>query len=380
MAACSNTPAEQNPSSSAQPSQVKVALLQSFKASADLSIDWWVRLDPEHLSLYQRQMAHHLHLALIWKHLILPLPTGRVMALNRETGDFVWDIPLNGRISYGVVTHKHRGFIGTEQGQIIAFDGRLGTTVWQTTLSSSVSAINAYDSAILARSVDGKVYRIDPDTGRIRWVNTQPLPPLTLHGSSQPLMINQQVIFGSDSGDLLHLNASSGEIEHRINLGRSRGYSDIDNLFDIQATPLYFQGLLYVSAWASALLAYNPATQFIQWENDQPSYQALRLNDNEQLLALTQQGKLVGINPQSGETLWSQNALVNRKPNALIHQDRWLVTSDRWGVMHWFTQTGDIAARYLAQYPWAMNGVSQQQQLFFLNQAGEVIALSISAR
>ncbi len=57
--------------------------------------------------------------------------------------------------------------MGTENGEVFAFDASSGTQLWSATVTSEVLAQPAEaDGIVVVRCIDGRVFGLDADTGR----------------------------------------------------------------------------------------------------------------------------------------------------------------------------------------------------------------------
>ncbi|MFX9097191.1 PQQ-binding-like beta-propeller repeat protein, partial [Acinetobacter baumannii] len=63
---------------------------------------------------------------------------------------------------------------------------------------------------VVVRTVDGRVYGLDPQTGERSWGFDRTEPALTLRGMSAPLIDGSHVLVGLDNGRLVSLKLADG--------------------------------------------------------------------------------------------------------------------------------------------------------------------------
>ena len=80
-------------------------------------------------------------------------------------------------------------------------------------VSSEVLALpTGANGVAVIRTVDGRVYVLDADSGKRIWIYDRTVPLLTLRGNSAPVIHNGIVITGSDSGKLAALTLKTGTV------------------------------------------------------------------------------------------------------------------------------------------------------------------------
>src|SRR5690606_4418008 len=109
-----------------------------------------------------------------------------------------------------------------------------GTEVWRTFMGgeSLASPVVAEDS-VIAYTIDGTLRVYSVFNGKERWTLDQNLPPLTLRGASQPVVVGPMVIAGFDNGRIVATTLVGGETSWEVVLSPPTGRSDLERLADI---------------------------------------------------------------------------------------------------------------------------------------------------
>ena len=97
--------------------------------------------------------------------------------------------------------------IGTSDAEVVAYDSANGEEKWRTKVSSEVLAPPRIDrSTAVIRTGDGKLFGLNVETGKRKWIYDRSIPTLTLRGTSPPIIHDGLVIAGFDNGRLAALD------------------------------------------------------------------------------------------------------------------------------------------------------------------------------
>ena len=129
---------------------------------------------------------------------------GRVMAMQRETGEVLWkkdlDLPISGAVGVG----NGMVLLGTLRGDVIALDSGSGEQKWRAKVSSEVLAAPATNGdVVVVQTQDDKLIGFDAATGNQRWIYEGTVPVLTLRGTGAPLIAGRLALAGLASGKVV---------------------------------------------------------------------------------------------------------------------------------------------------------------------------------
>ncbi len=161
-----------------------------------------------------------------------------------RTDSFVGGVPA---ISNGVL------YVGANDRKFYAINVSDGTLKWV-----NMSAISGYASSpvvegtiVYAMPQDGTFYAFDVDTGEIIWS--------TLIGKiseSSPAIGDGIITFGTDGGDVVALDASTGKEKWRYNTGSS----------DIKSSPAIADGTVFIGSDDGSLYALSADNGNLVWK------------------------------------------------------------------------------------------------------------------
>lgn len=356
-----------------------------------IHIAWWREIYQSELVYNQRYYLSSLSLSAGFRHIIVPYVQGFVKGFNAENGKWEWTLPLTEHISSGVHIDNTLGFVGGEDGLVIAFQQLSGKQQWQTRIDSSVMSINSGKNTLYVYSRRGNVYAISPKTGEIQWSYIGKEPVSNVYGASKVSELGSTVYVGSGGGNLLALNQSNGKLRWQRTIGQPIGFSDLDNLVDIDSGLIVDQNTLYLSTFGNQLHAINPSNQLNYWRQTVPTLYALQkdsIPDSSQqtnflsvIVVLTQNSHLQAYLAKTGELVWENTqARLRRLSQLTLYQNYWLSIDHTGAIFLFNRQDGQLSHTYQSQVGIAMNPTVKDNTFYWLSQKGQLYAMHLQNR
>lgn len=255
---------------------------------------------------------------------------GNLVALNLDTGQELFTAQLPESISAGLSTDGQSLFVGTDDGELIALD-LTATELWRAELTSRMlRPAVANDKLVIAQTQDGKVAALDRQTGQQLWLYDSGIPRLTIMGTSQPILTDDDVIASFANGKLVSLDAKSGQIQWEHRLAESEGRSELDRLTDSDGSPTRVQNFVIASAINGQTLAVDLASgrrlvNFAYASDHRIVAAAGQFN------LILEDDTLLALSPQSHDEVWRQEALQGRNLTDAVVWGDYLAFADRRG-------------------------------------------------
>lgn len=307
---------------------------------------------------------------------------GRVSALQRASGQRVWDQRLRGvRVSAGVSVGAGVALLGTLEGEVLALNLDDGQELWRTRLTSEVLALSAVGSGgvTVARTNDGRLHAFDGVSGAMLWSMQRETPALSLRGAHQPQMLPGRVLAGFDNGRLLMLGLGRGNVLWEFMVAAPQGRSDLERLVDIDGYIPVQRGVAYASAYQGRLVALALDEGERIWERSFSSYQGGAIDAEADILVVTaDDSHLWGLDAGNGGDLWQQNSLRLRGVSAPVAVGNGqIVVGDFQGYLYWIsTEDGGFLARLrVASAPIISRPVLHDGVLYVLTGNGRLAAV-----
>jgi len=271
---------------------------------------------------------------------------GLVLALDPATGKRLWEHRLRATLAGGPGAGGGLVLLGSAAGVVTALDAASGKELWHTSLNSEILAAPVPGGDLVAvRTVDGRLYGLAAKDGTQRWVTDQPVPKLTLRGTSSPIITGDYVVAGFDNGRLMAVTAGGGTTAWDVAVTQARGTSELQRLIDIDAPPVVDLDELYVVAFQGHLERLSRDTGREIWSHDLSSYRGLAL-DTVGVLVTTADGDVVKLDRAGGAERWRQKGLARHTLTAPVVQGSALAVGDAQGYIHWLSlEDGAFQAR-----------------------------------
>ncbi|HJU65710.1 MAG TPA: PQQ-binding-like beta-propeller repeat protein [Gemmatimonadaceae bacterium] len=203
---------------------------------------------------------------------------GHVYALDLATGDRRWATDLGSGVGSSPAVGAGLVYVTVRDGAIHALDAANGVRRWRVATGKLVpfpwghesgdvwvSSPTFIDNTIVVGSADGRVYRIDAATGRVRW-----RAPTAGRIRGSPAIAGGRVYIGAFDGRVYCFDLSSGrEIWKHDTEGVSLNSANYG--FDrrsVQSSPAVDNGTVYVGARDGFLYAIDAATGQRRWRFD----------------------------------------------------------------------------------------------------------------
>jgi len=167
---------------------------------------------------------------------------GKVSAYDVSNGPLLWETmltPAGGRteiekimdIDAPMVILGNELYVGSYQGALGAMALESGDIIWVTE-ASVYAGIAVDDNAVFVSEADGTVMALSRFTGREIWKKEN----LLYRNPTAPVIMDDSIVIGDLEGYLHWLDKTSGEIQERINIGKSK----------ISNAPLVLNNSIYV--------------------------------------------------------------------------------------------------------------------------------------
>ncbi len=287
--------------------------------------------------------------------------SGDVYAFAIDSGKELWHVDVaqlaqkagffeskkSARLAGGVLAGINKVFVGSEDGEMFALDAKTGELVWQSEVKGEIVAMPAIDNGILVvNTVSGVLKAFDATDGSEIWQVDLEVPPLSLRGTSPPVIAAGGVLVGTASGELSVYILESGQAGWSAEIGEATGSTELERVIDVDSAPIVFGDKIYVISSRGHLAAIDLRTGRLVWERQYSSYRSMTLDGNN-IFITDVKGHIYSIDRLNGLEQWSQLSLTNRKVTGPVVVGDYVVVGDFEGYLHWLnSETGDMVAQY----------------------------------
>jgi len=271
---------------------------------------------------------------------------GDVIAMDKRTGQSVWQTHLRTPISAGATAEGGQVYVGLDTAELAALNQSNGQPTWKAQVTGEILAPAAANSStVLAKTIDGEVTALSSNDGNVLWRYQQTEPTLVLRASSAPQITTDNAVIGFENGMLVKLSLNDGTVIWQQRVAVPEGSFAIERMVDIDANPVVTSTRVYVASYQGQIMALSLSTGQELWSHTISSYSGLAADDTTVYVS-DANGSVFALDADSGEIKWKQNDLFARRLTGPVIMGNHIVVGDEEGFLHWLnTQDGSFAAR-----------------------------------
>lgn len=262
--------------------------------------------------------------------------TGKLTALQGETGAVVWQLNAGAPLVSGVGSDGQTTAVVSEAGELIA--ASFGKVLWKQRLGAvSLTTPLVAGARIFTLSADRTVTAFDAMTGQRLWQLQRSADPLVLGQAGVMLAVGDTLVVGV-SGRLLGLNPLNGTLRWEAPVAVSRGTNEVERLVDLVAGVSRVQANVCVRSYQTAVACVDAGKGSIAWSKAATGATGLG-GDAEYVFGAETDSRLMAWSRASGERVWMSEALRWRGLGVPLVVGQTLVVGDSLGMLHFLSRT-----------------------------------------
>lgn len=274
---------------------------------------------------------------------------GKVFAADREglvearklsDGDLLWEAETEFHFSGGPGLGAGTVVLGTTDAEVVALNSENGDILWKALVTSEVLSVPVVSSGtVIVRTTDGSIVALNEKTGKRLWNYVRSVPALSIRGTSSPIVVEDNVISGEDSGKLTALRLTDGKFSWETSIALPKGRSEIERLVDLDVDPVENAGVIYVASYHGGIGAVSELDGDVLWRKEDISSSSGISSDGDYLYLADTESHVMQLDHRTGSPLWKQKDLQNRRLTAPAAYHGYVVTGDLEGYVHWLSSS-----------------------------------------
>jgi outer membrane protein assembly factor BamB len=365
LAGCSSL----NPFSSKNVPKNPPAALVDFKPSLGIHSAWSMSIGQSGNFTFSPALARD--------SVFVAAADGSIARIDASSGRLQWRINAGVPLTAGVGSDGSTVVVAGEKGTLLAFDGD-GKLRWKGQTSSEIlSAPAVGQGLVVVRSLDNRITAFDADSGSRRWSVQRTTPALTLRSAPGITIANSNAIVGLPGGRLLALAMVNGGVRWEVAVSDPRGATEIERIADISGSPVVLGRDVCAVAYQGRIGCYDLNAGTTRWVKDLSSEVGLSI-DERFVFAADERGAVTAFNRASGQNIWRNDKLANRRLSTPVSFGRAVAVGDGQGFIHFLSrEDGSFIGRVSTDgSPTLAAPVVAGANLILQTQAGTVVALA----
>lgn len=313
------------------------ARLEAFAQTAGFDVRWHADIgDP----------GANLLLAALTRDAIYGVSAKGVLTrLDRLTGKEVWRVDSGIAVSGGVGSGSGLVLIGSDKGEVLAYDEQ-GRFRWKSRVSSEVlSAPLAVDNMVIVRSGDGHIVGLNAADGKRVWTYERSTPALVVRSHAGVTLQRDVVYAGFAGGKLAAIKIKDGSVLWEVSVSQPRGSTELERISDITSNPVTDEEQVCAIAFQGRVACFDLAQGSPMWNRDISSDKGMALS-NKHLYVSDTHGAVMALEKTTGSTVWKNDRLFMRDTTAPYSLGNFVTVGDREGYLHGLSrEDGSFVAR-----------------------------------
>ena len=360
--------------SSASKKELKPQALEKITAEVQLKKEWSTSIGTG-----QGKLWNTLTPAVDGDRLYVTDITGRVSALDRFTGKAVWTRKLKLNVSGGVGVGADMVLLGTLNGDVIALDANTGEDLWRSKVTSEVLAAPATNGdVVVVQTQDDRLIALEASSGAQRWIYESTPAVLTLRGTGAPLVTDYVAYAGLSTGKVIAVDTQRGLPIWEQRVAVASGRTELERMVDIDGGLLLSGNTLYVTTYQGRVAGLDAQSGQIFWQREASSYVATAEGFGNAYISLAD-GVIESIDERSSTAMWSNKSLLRRQLSAPAVFSSYIAVGDLEGYLHVLSQ---VDGRFVARTRLGSKGLRVQPLvvggwMYVYGNGGKLSALTI---
>ena len=231
---------------------------------------------------------------------------GELTRFDPVTGNVVWGIDTQHRLSGGVGGNEEMLLVGTFKGKVLAYDDK-GNLLWESQVTSEIlSPPQVENGVVVVRTGESRIFGLDATNGKRKWVYQGSTPSLTVRSFAGVLLKGGGVFAGFAGGKLVAITLSNGKVGWEVAVSKPRGVTELERITDITSLPVADERQICAVAYRGRVTCFEISSGTQIWTRDISSSAGLAM-DNRNVYVSEDNGSVVAYDKDHGTVLWKKD-------------------------------------------------------------------------
>lgn len=243
-------------------------------------------------------------------------------------------------------------FVASGLGKVVALDAESGDLVWEREMRVPMNSVPTIDNGrLFVISDDNELFGLDVNTGDVLWSYQGIIETASMLTSPAPAVTDDVVLAPFSSGELVALRVQNGGVLWQDALSSTARLTPLASLNDISGGPAVADGYVIATAQSGVMTAFDLRTGQRVWSAPAGSL-SIPLITGDVVFTVTTNGQVAALNKLDGTVLWIEqlenfkNAKKRKERTVwtgpLLAGNRLLVASSRGDIVLMDPRSGSI--------------------------------------
>lgn len=235
---------------------------------------------------------------------------GVLTAFSLHSGEQIWRTPTKPRkmrssnIGGGLTVVDGIVYVVDGVAESLALDAHDGTIKWRVDVGTpGRSAPTVVNGHMVFGTIDERLIALEAATGRQLWTYAATPSATVVFGQPAPAIVDNVVLAGFGSGDIVAVRIETGESVWSDTLGAAGGRNSVMDFSSIHGLPVIADGTAYVISLGRVLVALDMRSGRRLWERTVSGKDGLVVSGNW-LFVLSADQQLACLDRLSGHVRW----------------------------------------------------------------------------
>jgi outer membrane protein assembly factor BamB len=273
------------------------------------------------------------------------VPGGTIVRVDPASGSTVWRIDAGAKLSAGVGADAALVVVGTNKGDVLAFDTS-GKPLWQAKISSEVvGPPKVAEGTVVVWSGDGRTFGLAAADGKTKWVYQRVNPALVVRNYDGGVISRGGLFTGTAGGKLLAMDLATGNVGWEGNVATPKGATELERIADVTSLPLVEERQVCAVAFQGRVACFEILRGTLNWSRDISSLTGLA-DDNRYIFICDEGSSMYAFDRATGASAWKQDKLAKRRLGGPQVAGDYLLAVDAEGYAHLFDRNnGSLVGR-----------------------------------
>ncbi|MCD8562796.1 MAG: PQQ-binding-like beta-propeller repeat protein [Alphaproteobacteria bacterium] len=256
--------------------------------------------------------------------------TAEVSAFDIKDGKRLWrtsikdpeedDIVIGGGLSFG----NGKLYATSGYDEILALKPETGEIIWRKPLPApSRAAPTIMDGRLFVTTYDNRLLALNPETGDVLWKHEGVSQSAGLVGAASPAVNRDIVVPAFTSGEIEAIRVENGSVAWSDNLSGIRSTSGgLGTIADIRAMPVLDKGLVIAISFSGRLVAIDERTGTRVWQRE-ISGTHMPWIAGDYIFLVSENNEIIALGRDDGAVKWVTALGSYRDPESKDDPIRW---------------------------------------------------------